>query len=111
MLHKEKRDLRNIDGYWLFTPVVAPSPYRQAQVNRAERAALKPKAFANPNHHGYGGPEAPWPFDVKKAYNDGRYRAGIRNALGADWPASNWKYVARLLLLEVLQVMIENELN
>jgi len=69
----------------------------------------KPKAFANPNSFGYGGGETPWPFDRKRAYTDGRYRAGIRNAIHADWTASNWKAAARSSLIQVLEDLIAAE--
>jgi len=67
---------------------------------------VKPKAFANPNSFGYGGGETPWPFDRHRAYTDGRYRAGIRNALHADWTASNWKVAARSSLMQILEDLL-----
>lgn len=69
----------------------------------------KPKAFANPRSYGYGGPETPWPFDRRRAYEDARYRSGIRNAIGADWTASNWKFVAQRLLTEVVEDLLALE--
>lgn len=66
----------------------------------------KPKAFANFRSHGYGGPNTPWPFDRIRAYNDPKYRAGIRNAIAADWTASNWKFDAQRLLLEVTEDLL-----
>jgi len=61
----------------------------------------KPLAFANPNSYGYGGGSTPWPFDMHRARRDGRYRAGIRNAINAKprWTATNWVYVANKTLL------------
>lgn len=79
-------------------------PVRQTPAERA--AATRPKAFANPNSHGYGGPEAPWPFDRRRAYLDGRYRAGVRNALKSDWTASNWKHYAQFELDEIVQNLL-----
>lgn len=72
-------------------------------------APAKPKAFANPYSFGYGGGETPWPFDRKRAYQDARYRTGIRNALGAAWTASNWKAAARPLLLEIIEDLLALE--
>jgi len=68
-----------------------------------------PKAFANPHSFGYGGGETPWPFDRKRAYQDARYRAGIRNALGAAWTASNWKAAARPALLTIIEDLLALE--
>lgn len=68
---------------------------------------VKPKAFANPNHHGYGGNDAPWPFDESLAYIDPRYRAGIRNALFATWTDGYWKYVAREKLQNILRTLLD----
>lgn len=69
----------------------------------------KPKAFANPMSWGYGGGETPWPFDVRRAYVDARYRTGIRNAIASDWTASNWKYVAQRELARVLDDLLALE--
>lgn len=71
----------------------------------------RPKAFANPNSFGYGGGETPWPFSYEKALLDGRYRAGIRNAIKSDWTASNWKYSARRLLDVLLEELAWIEIN
>jgi len=77
----------------LTKPIIPPKPRKTRHVY---------KAFANPRSHGYGGHEAPWPFDRQKAINDGRYRAGIRNAINSEWTASNWKFVAKRELLQLL---------
>lgn len=66
----------------------------------------KPKAYANPNGAGYGGGETPWPFDTHRAYTDGRYRAGIRNAIGSDWVASNWRYEAQRQLARIIEDLL-----
>jgi len=66
----------------------------------------KPKAFANPNSFGYGGGETPWPFDRHRAYQDARYRAGIRNAINASWTASNWQFAAKRLLIAILEDLL-----
>jgi len=71
----------------------------------------KAKAFANPSSWGYGGGETPWPFSYEKALLDGRYRAGIRNAIKSDWTASNWKYTARRLLDVLLEELAWIEIN
>lgn len=63
-----------------------------------------PKAFADPRGRGYG--SELWPFDIKRAYQDVRYRTGIRNALNGDWTASNWKFAARSALLRVLNDLL-----
>lgn len=88
--------------YWLFISKKLVDPNRPKKPVPQRREKVRPKAFANPNSWGYGGGETPWPFDRQKALHDGRYRAGIRNAIRAEWTASNWKYAARRLLLEVL---------
>ena len=113
MLHKEKRVLRNLgsreEPYWAFVPVEFAGPKRVVHVPSVqERLEAKPKAkaFANPRSHGYGGGETPWPFDRQRAMVDGRYRAGIRNAINADWTASNWQFVATRLLNEVLEDLL-----
>jgi len=74
-------------------------------------APAKPKAFANPYSYGYGGGTTPWPFDLHRARRDGRYRAGIRNAINAKpgWTASNWQYVATKALLFVLNLKDDEE--
>lgn len=106
------------EPYWAFVPEALahirnrpPSPGRIARDR--ERFDLKHrelKPFANPLAKGYGGDKnTPWPFDRNRALVDGRYRAGIRNAINADWPASNWKYYARLMLMEVLEELIAEE--
>ena len=76
---------------------------------RPREPAVKPKAYANPNGPGYGGGETPWPFDVKRAYVDGRYRAGVRNAMNADWTASNWKAATRAALRVILEDLLAAE--
>jgi len=63
-----------------------------------------PKSFANPNERGYGSEQ--WPFDIKRAYTDGRYRSGIRNAIAASWTASNWKYAARVQLQKIIEDLL-----
>lgn len=119
----EKRVLVNLnppaeEPYWAFVPTnlahvrnEPPSPARIARDReRFNQRHQQPKPLANPNAKGYGGDkDTPWPFDRARAYVDGRYRAGIRNAINADWPASNWKYHARLLLGEVLEDLIAME--
>lgn len=68
----------------------------------------KPKAFANPLADGYGREE--WPFSKTKALKDGRYRAGVRNAIRADWTDGYWKYQARKLMYEVLDILTHAQL-
>lgn len=81
------------------------APRVPRRMSAAEYKAAHPvKAYANPNGPGYGGGETPWPFDTKRAYVDGRYRSGVRNAMNADWTAQNWKHAARA----ALQVVLEN---
>jgi len=72
---------------------------------------IRPKAFANPYSWGYGGGETPWPFSYAKALNDGRYRAGIRNALKSSWTASNWKHAADKLYAALLEELAWIEIN
>lgn len=84
---------------WSIVRAIARSP-RYAPV----QPRVQPKAFANPAGRGYG--SELWPFDIKRAYADVRYRTGIRNALSADWTASNWKFAARSALLRVLHDLI-----
>jgi len=123
MLHKgRKRVLVNIEidptqpPYWAFVPentVNIPNPPRAAKALKYEvvyteaekRERKEPLAYANPLSHGYGGGETPWPFDAQKALQDGRYRAGIRNAIRADWTAQNWKFEARRLLVQILDLI------
>lgn len=69
------------------------------------------KAFANPFGKGYGDGEAPWPFAHNRAYRDGRYRAGLRNAIKANWTASHWKYYADRQLRYVLECIGLDELD
>jgi len=70
------------------------------------QAPEKPKAFANPNSFGYGGGETPWPFDRHRAYQDARYRAGIRNAINASWTSANWQFAAKRLLITILEDLL-----
>lgn len=78
---------------------IASAPVQKRRETPAEYRANRPiKAFANPGSRGYGGDEAPWPFDYQRALEDARYRAGIGNAIRSDWPAQNWKLAARDLL-------------
>lgn len=123
MLYRDKRVLIDLnppdeEPYWAFVPEALqyirnrpPSPGRIARdKERFDFKHKEPKPFANPLGKGYGGDKnTPWPFDRARAYVDGRYRAGIRNAINADWPASNWKYVARIWLAEVLEDLIAME--
>lgn len=107
-----KRALVNLnppdqEPYWAFVPTNLVDPRRKVKAPRVRTVRPKPKAFANPNSFGYGGGQTPWPFDIEKARHDGRYRAGIRNAINADWTASNWKSVARSLLLELLEIELK----
>jgi len=114
MKKTEKRVLVNIPDYdgtphWLFVPKSLVDPSRPVKPLPVKRPKLRPKAFANPYSWGYGGGETPWPFDRQKAMRDGRYRAGIRNAIGADWTASNWKHAARSALLDLLEELIAED--
>lgn len=101
--------------YWAFVPeVLAPKPHKYKKIlTFQERLAQKPKpkAFANPLSWGYGGGETPWPFDRKRAYADGRYRAGIRNAIRSSWVASNWRYEAQRQLARVIQDLADAEIE
>ena len=87
--------LRNLgtkdEPYWAFVPMSFAHLQPLEPPAERHRRATKPKAkaFANPNSYGYGGGETPWPFDRQRAKVDGRYRAGIRNAIYSDWTASN----------------------
>lgn len=87
------------------------SPRQPPRYTPADRRRDSPvKAFANPNGKGYGGDKStPWPFDRARAYRDGSYRAGIRNAINADWTAQNWKHHARQLLMEVIEDLLYME--
>lgn len=97
------------EPYWAFVPaslkLEQPSGPNAATIREHANRAAKPKplAYANPNSWGYGGGETPWPFDYHRAVIDGRYRAGILNAINSNWTASNWKYVARGQLALVQQ--------
>jgi len=114
----QKRVLVNLnppdqEPYWAFVPTTlvsgAPPPppkYTNTFTPQQKRDGLAPRAFANPNSHGYGGQLAPWPFDHARALSDGRYRAGIRNAIASNWTASNWKYVARAQLQQILDILL-----
>jgi len=112
-----KRVLRNIgseaEPYWAFVPksFAHLQPLEDAPV-RPLQTRPKVKAFANPRSFGYGGGETPWPFDRQRAMDDVRYRTGVRNAINANWTASNWKYEARLLLTQVLEdlLLLEEQL-
>lgn len=100
-----------LDGYeWIEIPAAVAaaidrSPRQPPRYTPADRRRDSPvKAFANPRAKGYGGDDdTPWPFDIGRARVDGRYRAGIRNAIRADWTAQNWKYYATRLLKEILE--------
>jgi len=74
---------------------------------KEEKKETKPiLAYANPLGWGYGGGETPWPFSYQKALHDGRYRAGIRNAINSNWVSQNWRLAARRLLTRVLDELI-----
>jgi len=108
-----KRVLRDIsmpgeEPFWVFIPEVLTAQKRLRVFER--KYVPQVKAFANPRSWGYGGGETPWPFDRERAMRDTRYRTGIRNAIHANWTASNWKYAAKLLLLEVLEELIAEDL-
>lgn len=116
-MNSKKRVLVNIgspeDPYWAFVdPVLVPvtAGLRPPKPPPVKRQKQKPKAFANPNHAGYGGGETPWPFDRVRAFQDGRYRAGIRNAIKSDWVASNWRYAAQRELAWITQDLIDLDL-
>jgi len=96
-----------LEPYWTFVPTNLVH-YTPKPVAKPRPKQDPPKAFANPYAHGYGGGETPWPFDHTRAYRDGRYRAGIRNAINADWTASHWKYYANQQLNMVLQHIAED---
>nr|DAV56496.1 MAG TPA: hypothetical protein [Cressdnaviricota sp.] len=94
--------------------VVMVSPALVAAIKRSPKLPspkdkeLKPiLAYANPEGAGYGSDG--WPFDKKRAYTDGRYRAGIRNAMNADWTSQNWKFEARRLLQTILEDLLAAE--
>lgn len=72
---------------------------------------IRPKAFANPRSFGYGGGEHPWPFSYRRAFWDARYRQGVKNAMKADWTASNWKYAAKKMLEDIDQQLWESEME
>jgi len=97
----------SLEPYWAFVPanLVHPAP-RPPPIRPPSPPKDSTKAFANPLQHGYGGGEAPWPFDHNRAYHDGRYRAGIRNAIKSDWTAQHWKYYAALQLHQILNDLI-----
>lgn len=118
LLYKRPRELVNIETeddappvwYWRDPP---PTPTLDAierlvqkkkrelyeQTRKESWQYLKSKkAFANPAHKGYGGPEDPWPFNSRRALNDARYRQGVKNAMRADWTAQNWKFEAKKLM-------------
>lgn len=66
----------------------------------AEPTVHRPRAvFGNPDREGYGG--GPWPFDHARAITDDGYRAGVYNAMVAEWTASNWKAAAQRELNDV----------
>lgn len=84
---------------------VLEQKYAVVYTREEKKERKEPLAFANPSSHGYGGGETPWPFDVERALRDGRYRAGIRNAIKSNWTAQNWKFEARRLLIRVLDAL------
>lgn len=96
------------EPYWAFVPLSFAHLQPLELPTERHRRPTKPKAkaFANPNSYGYGGGETPWPFDRERAKVDVRYRTGIRNAIHSDWTASNWKFVAKALLIEILEELI-----
>lgn len=97
---------------WSIVRAIASSPAASSADPRSLERKLqraRPRAFANPLSHGYGGSEAPWPFDTRKALVDGRYRAGIRNAIGSNWVADNWRAAAQVQLLQVLEDLLALE--
>jgi len=61
-------------------------------------------AFANSDGPGYGGPQAPWPFDPDLLLSSWGYRRGVRNAILAQprWAAPNWIHAARKLFIETI---------
>jgi len=77
---------------------------RNATYKPEPKHYAKPKAFANPNGRGYGGGQ--WPFDEALAYMDGRYRAGIRNAIFSHWTDGYWKHEAKLKLTNILATLL-----
>jgi len=102
---------RTIDSFeslqGFITPRLQAALRAQARLPKPRRREPRPqflKKFGNPDHPGYGGGD--WPFDLKKAYVDSYYRAGIRKAMAADWTAQNWKYYARLLYLDMLETLL-----
>jgi len=108
----KKRVLVNLEvdpekpPYWTFLDAELVAAVSKPRFVPPPRTIPRPKAFANPRSWGYGGGETPWPFSVERALLDGRYRAGIRNAIKSDWTASNWKYEAQRLLLAVLDELL-----
>jgi len=117
-LYKRGRVLVNIETeddappiwYWR-DPPPEPSPEfvetkrlreRREEYERTRKESWKTfkntKAFSNPLHHGYGGPDAAWPFTYVRAVKDLRYRQGVKNAIKADWTAQNWKFEADKLM-------------
>jgi len=67
-----------------------------ALIEAGEARGFQSNVFANPDASGYGG--GAWPFDMSKALFSDGYRAGVYNALQAEWTASNWKFAAQGLL-------------
>ena len=92
---------------WSLVRAIANSPYNPQKSVRSDYRT--PKAYANPNGAGYGGGETPWPFDRKRAYTDGRYRAGIRNAINSDWVAPNWRDSAQRELVRITEDLLAAE--
>jgi len=94
----EKPPVWSFEDITLFPPPLAPRPPKYARVyTAAERKEKKAvKAFADPLLSGYGA--GPWPFDYEKALVDKRYRAGVTNAMEADWTSQNWKFATESLL-------------
>lgn len=99
----------DLEPYWAFVPISLVN-YPPKQPPKQRQPPNAPKAFANPYSYGYGGGESPWPFDHNRAYSDGRYRAGIRNALKSDWTASHWKHYAAIALRQVQHDIANDDL-
>jgi len=105
----KKRVLRNVadpdeEPYYVFTSDVLVTGLPQKPYAGVKKYKPKAKPFANPLHPGYGG--GAWPFDERRAAVDDRYRTGVRKAIAADWPASNWKFAAKKLMIALLDELI-----